>query len=297
MSTETFAQKIAKVKQNNPSLAKLNLQDGLADGMLDAAKLAELNTALQANEYITHIDLSCNKFADPGAEQVANLLIDNPNIQYINLWNCDITEIGAGHIARAIAANTSLRKLILSTSTIAAVGMQAIAAALKTNTNLQHIDLRGCVIDDAGVDALADSLCANTSLKHLDLRGNQITSVGATQIAYALRDNTGILLEILLENNPIDNKFIASIQRECDAIKFGSQGVYDETAFITTMLWHGEDIELARLPVELLTFVLSYVKATVPQEELFQPDPAADISTFGADVDQELKEIWRGKFR
>lgn len=130
----------AKMLKVNKTLEEVHLQkyDMRDFGM---TRIAE---NLMENFTLTYLDLSCNRITRDGVKELAKVLKMNTAIQTLDLGYNRLEDDGAMHIAEALATfNTTLRRLVIVYNNIGSAGLCAIADAMKTNSTLTNVYIWG----------------------------------------------------------------------------------------------------------------------------------------------------------
>ncbi|WAR14668.1 LRC34-like protein, partial [Mya arenaria] len=152
----------AKMLKVNTTLEELHLQKfEIRD--FGATRLAE---NLMENLSLQYLDLSCNRITRDG------VLKRNTGIRHLNLSFNRLEDDGAIHVAEAIATyNTTLEILDVRTNNITGKGLCALSDALKMNATLNKIFIWGNVLEEtAAIPYLVDGKTILSELNHSEQR-------------------------------------------------------------------------------------------------------------------------------
>ncbi|XP_062606990.1 leucine-rich repeat-containing protein 34-like isoform X3 [Saccostrea cucullata] len=145
----------AKMLHVNTTLEEIHLQKyDMRD--FGATRLAE---NLMQNNSLKYLDLSCNRVTRDGALELAKVLKENTAIEILDLGYNRLEDDGACHIAEALSTyNTNLKTLVVSYNNIGNKGLCALADALKVNTSLEQIFIWGNKLEEPATIAFANLL-------------------------------------------------------------------------------------------------------------------------------------------
>ncbi|XP_025084361.1 leucine-rich repeat-containing protein 34-like isoform X2 [Pomacea canaliculata] len=175
----------ANMLKVNKTLEELHLQkyDMRDFGM---HRLAE---NLMENFTLTYLDLSCNRITRDGVKELAKVLKLNTALCILDLGFNRLEDDGAMHIAEALASlNTNLRCLSVVSNNIGSMGLCAIADAMKTNTTLTNVFIWGNKLEEPVCIAF-DSLIKTG---RLDLRNTDVKPYIVDGITYLCELSHGI---------------------------------------------------------------------------------------------------------
>ena len=191
---------IAKALQNTSTLVKFNV-DGICDEAADdIANILKKNTQLQA------VGLSESKLTTVGAEKIKNVIKTFANLKVFRMANSNVNYIA---LAGIIRDHVQLEEVDLSGSNLKYTGCNLICKSLQQVSNLSKMFLSNNNITDAA-DELAIVLSKNTQLKELHIDGNCFQVNGLNKIALALK-KTSTLQKLYMGNNNISNKAVVDI--------------------------------------------------------------------------------------
>jgi len=168
-------------------------------------QLFALTEALADDKDIEAIDLSFNFIDDAGATSLANLLLRNTSLKYLNLAGNSIGKEGGIKLAEALASKSGggggLQVLNLNGNPIGDEGLLAIADAVKDNSTLKVLELGNTDMQEKGLIGLSVALWDNRSLEVLNLESplihNRCQGDVAMQMGRMLGNNT-CLRELLI---------------------------------------------------------------------------------------------------
>lgn len=160
------------------------------------------------------LDLSDCSFEDDGAEQLAEAVGKQKQLQYLKLRDASLGADGAVGVLNAIVSNKiELLELDLSGNELADEGFEAIAPLLKSQSSLKVLRLDENEVTSEGlavfVSELGDSL---PLLEELSLCGNEITAKGAIAVVENLVPSKKQLERLELDSNMISDKGVAYIK-------------------------------------------------------------------------------------
>lgn len=115
------------------------------------------------------MDLYENKIGNKGTIALANILLHNNHLTYINLSHNNIKDKGAVALADALIYNKCLNELNLEYNRVGNTGAIALANVLKYNTYLKHLYLYNNYISYEGVVAISKTLINNIYLNTLTI--------------------------------------------------------------------------------------------------------------------------------
>lgn len=170
---------------------------------------------------------------DEGAENIAQVLGKNSNLQELRLDKCIIGDEGAAALAQALANNSSVTRLNLTENLIGDDGAIALGLMLQHNTTLQKLYLSFNHIGAAGAAAMARALETNTALTTLDVGNNSIQSDGLVALSHALETNT-TLGRIYLSQNKVSERGMKTLIRSME---------YNSTVVMLSLQGNGLDKE------------------------------------------------------
>lgn len=180
---------------------------------LDASE--KLARSVNANlQHLKSLDLSDCSFEDDGAEQLAEAVGKQKQLQYLKLRDASLGVDGAVAVVKALVkSKIELLSLDLSGNELADEGFEAIAPLLKSQTSLKVLRLDENEVTSEGlkafVAAIGDSLPA---LEELSLCGNEITAKGAIAVVEKLVPSKTHLRRLELDSNMISDKGVEHIK-------------------------------------------------------------------------------------
>ncbi|XP_064599186.1 leucine-rich repeat-containing protein 34-like [Liolophura sinensis] len=143
----------ANLLKVNRSLEELHLQKyDMRD--FGATRLAE---NLMENFTLTYLDLSCNRITRDGMKQLAKVLKNNTALKVLDLGNNRLEDDGAFHLAEALTTyNTTLHTLVVVSNNIRGKGLCALADIMKVNSSLVSLFIWGNVLEESACIAFAN---------------------------------------------------------------------------------------------------------------------------------------------
>lgn len=202
------------------SIKRLNLSNC---GIRSSGTLAIAKALRSAQCAIEILDLSQNTICNEGSVRIANSLMRNSKIKYLNLSHCAISKEGVIAISETLRSGVcSVEELDISGNIICGDSCVTIMNSLVHNRSVQTLDLSSCAgnnhiksfanvlrsnqvpflkdlslcwnIDNGaeGFEILADALSHNSTLTRLDLTECQACAKGCTAMMNALCVNSSL---------------------------------------------------------------------------------------------------------
>jgi len=116
---------IPRLRRNDPMLTALDTHPFL--GGISISVVKQLADALEKNNTLTTLDLSCTNLGNDGAKHIAEALQANSTLTTLIMRYNGIDSEGAEYIAMALQANNTLTTLDLSSNDLGAEGAKHIA--------------------------------------------------------------------------------------------------------------------------------------------------------------------------
>merc|ERR1719197_487399 len=188
------AQNVARGVHSARCLTSLDLHKNMI-GRDSQDAFSALGEALQANESLTHVNLSSNFVADDGAQAIASALHHNQTLTSLDLSRNDISPYGMPYFQNALLHNHTMVSLDLRVNDMRKRGAKALLDALisrehpvnQSITHLCKLPVRGLIEDEenevdlsfsdlsVGEAVILTALVQPTrNLNYLDLTGNVI---------------------------------------------------------------------------------------------------------------------------
>eukprot|EP01094_Clydonella_sp_ATCC50884_P016869 TRINITY_DN2848_c2_g1_i1.p1 TRINITY_DN2848_c2_g1~~TRINITY_DN2848_c2_g1_i1.p1 ORF type:complete len:699 (+),score=305.63 TRINITY_DN2848_c2_g1_i1:206-2302(+) len=174
-------------------------------GIGDQGIIDLLNKLVETDKLssVCTLKLDGNDIEVDGACKLAECLITNNTITFVDLkWNL-IGVDGTSAIGKALEVNTTLVSLNLDGNELGEEGAEALALSLMKNRGLKYLELKDNTIGDVGACALAYGLASQTDMVLLDLTSNDIGKVGATAIAHHLVGPQAEYEDLIPEDSPL----------------------------------------------------------------------------------------------
>ena len=129
---------------------------------------------------------------EPDCEALCELLKSSHSLQYLNIYQNNLSSESVASIITGLSHNSSLTTLDISDSHFSMANVDSLASVLKDHSKctLTELDLDDCHISSEGAVELAAALCKNSTLKHLDLDHNPIGVEGGSSMSDMLQHNT-----------------------------------------------------------------------------------------------------------
>lgn len=152
---------------------------------------------------------------DHGIEMLLPALRSHPNLQSLDLGDCQIGDDGIQHICSLLIPAEDkeyIQDLTLSANhKITAYGWTQLAMAVAANSKVRGLYLDYNYIGDYGAGILSVAMAANKYIERLDLEGTGITDKGARLLASSLVKYCKRLQELVLAENPISADLLEQI--------------------------------------------------------------------------------------
>jgi len=110
-----------------------------------------------------------NHFIGSHFEKIATALEENDSITALNLTCNNVGDVGASRLAAMLKASMVLQVLLLRDNAIGPRGIRRLAEALRENDSLTMLDLSANFIDEVAGAQLVASLGPSATLLHLNL--------------------------------------------------------------------------------------------------------------------------------
>jgi len=199
LSTNKFTKKesgfLAKYLQSSTTLYDLHL----GNSAVAVESVTEILTAMNANVYLKDfkLDLSGNKLGVPGARALAALSEKVQNIASLDLSDNEFGDEGISILAEALVNNQSIRFLNIDFNFKARgkARPQAIESLItmisSESCKIDKLSVAGGPKSELKLDILPFfyALATNETLKYLDVSGHQFGNKGAAALGKALQTN------------------------------------------------------------------------------------------------------------
>ena len=141
---------------------------------------------------LTSLDLSSMNINEKNFNKFYQLIINNPSLTKLNLYDNDIYNNELILISKLLMnKDCKLTELNLSYNTFEDESVIKLAKALEKNKTLTKLDLSLNHISDDGMNALSNMIKVNKTLTYLSLYDNYyITDIGLLSMLEALKFNT-----------------------------------------------------------------------------------------------------------
>ncbi|MED6238750.1 hypothetical protein ATANTOWER_029004 [Ataeniobius toweri] len=183
------AMHLASMLLVNRKLQKLEL----ADCDLETPSVIALSVALKTNTTLRSVDLSralLFSFQEEWAVCFSEMFRVNGSLVELHLGKMGLTDTGMERLAEGLMQNHSLRYLDLRCNRVTHDGAQHLAGVLKQNTAIEIVDLSSNRIEDVGAEYLSDAISwPGCVLRELSVCRNSIRMKGLLSLAEALKIN------------------------------------------------------------------------------------------------------------
>ena len=203
------ADNIEAVLSQNTHLRKVYL----AKNDLAANGIITLCRGMSNIQYLTHLDMSCNKITDEAAHDITIFLSHNPELKELDLSNNHIQATGATKIFDGICALLNLNKMNICNNAITDEAAEAMANFLSKNSKLKEFDVSYNYIQAVSAVKIFKAIkCSN--LSKLKMNNNLITDDATCDIINALSTATE-LKEVNLKDNKITHFTTHNLPKHC----------------------------------------------------------------------------------
>ena len=158
------------------------------------------------------LDLADSFIGDEGCGQVAQFVMENPNVTAIMLNGNNIGAEGITQLAGIFRPPCMLKQVSLEWNNIGVVdqGIEVLADVMSSNRTVVSLDLRNNRIGPEGAVALAGMIRSNSTLQRLDLRWNELGPAGGREILNGAQTNKQ-LGSLEIAGNKIPEELLNSI--------------------------------------------------------------------------------------
>ena len=141
---------------------------------------------------LLHINFSDNKSLCHMGKAIANLITSNPELNHINLHNCELVSEDIRDIAKALQNLSSLQHIDLDLNTMMDELSDDMAAIVTHNKNLRKVYFPTAILSSKSIKIIAKAMSQVTLLTHVDLNVNKVDDSVATDVAKFMANNKGI---------------------------------------------------------------------------------------------------------
>ena len=142
---------------------------------------------------LLHINFSDNKSLCHMGKAIANLITSNPELNHINLHNCELVSEDIHDIAKALQSLSSLQHIDLSLNTMMDELSDDMASIVTHNKNLRKVYFPTAILSFKSLKIIAKAMSQVTLLTHVDLNVNKVDDSVATDVAKFMANNSGII--------------------------------------------------------------------------------------------------------
>ena len=193
--TGQVAEDLAKVIKNNSGLKEIYL----SHNCLRSSAVLILQ-ALKENSKLKILDLGNNNMTGVIAEELANVIKNNPSLEEIFLSHNDLKSSGVV-IIQALIRNSKLKVLNLNGNNMTGQVAKDLAHAIKNNSGLAKLYLSANDLK-ISMAVVLQAVNATSKLKILDLNNNNMTGQTAEDLANVIKNNSN-LERLGLRNNKL----------------------------------------------------------------------------------------------
>ncbi|KAI4146432.1 MAG: hypothetical protein LQ341_002085 [Variospora aurantia] len=188
------------------------------DGRMDLCKMVvgppnigSLMENLKKNAFVRHFLLGNNIIGSPGAEAIAQYLIQRPN--QIETWylagNC-IDSDSLNLLVPGWNASSTITNIWLKRNSLGPSSIPALTKLITQTPHLRTLDLDQTELSDTGVAQLFGSLADlnqyGLPLRHIYLNANGISVIACRSLARYLATSNCSLQSLYISNNPIGDQ-------------------------------------------------------------------------------------------
>ena len=193
---------------NNVKLEKLSM----SNCNLQSSGFAQLCESLLSNSII-HIDLSYNNLDYSMACSLAEMIIQNFKLSYIDLSCCDLKEMQFVVILEAMKNTSNFLHVDLKFNELNSATSDILMKFIANNELLEYLCLQNCSLEDDKL--LKVFKVVNHSLTHLDISSNKFTSKIASKLINIVSSNCS-LKHVNFSNCGFDKNILKNL---CMALK------------------------------------------------------------------------------
>ena len=155
--------------------------------------------ALKGISYLKRLDLNGNNMSGIVANDLANVIINNPCLQSLDLSGNNL-QSSAIVIFQALKEISSIKHLLLNDNNMSEEVVHDLADVIRNNICLEALALLGNNLKSSSVVILR-ALTEISTLKNLDISSNNMTGVVADELANVIKHNTSLEILVLSNNN------------------------------------------------------------------------------------------------
>ena len=192
--SEDVADYLADVITKNIHLEELHL---LNNNLQES--VAVVLQALKGISYFKRLDLNSNNMSGIVANDLANVITNNPCLQSLDLSGNNL-QSSAIVIFQALKEISSIKHLLLNDNNMSEEVVHDLADVIRSNICLEALALRGNNLKSSSVVILR-ALTEMSTLKNLDISNNNMTGVVADELANVIKHNTSLEILVLSNNN------------------------------------------------------------------------------------------------
>ena len=201
-----FIKELALALSCNRVLMSLDLSSNLFF-LDDQSSFDELGSALQKNNALKSLNISCNGISDDKMNCIVDALYYNKTLQLLDVSGNKLSCHTTKNLAHALEYNSHLCLLAIGSNDIGDEGAIHLASIIKQNKTLTSLYLRGNMITDDGAVAIADALGSNKNLRKLDLSMNEISDKGISALCNSFHVKNALKI-LFIVFNPVSSKEI-----------------------------------------------------------------------------------------
>ena len=201
--SSTGAIKICKTNISKLTTFKINHNSITDEAANDIASFLSHNNKLQI------LDLSCNSLQEAGCKSVLKALQDIDNLISLKISNCHATNEAADEVANVLLNNPALQEIDLSCNNISTY-FAKVFKGMGNISNLVSVNISHNTITEEALPNLANIFHYNTSLKILDLSYNNLSTLSTINIFKEMK-NISKLEAINISHNNITDEAAESI--------------------------------------------------------------------------------------
>jgi len=191
---------IIKIAEGLTNICSLRLLD-ISCNKINHQAANDIANILSKNTNLQELYLGGNNLQSPGAIIISRKLRNIVTLTHLNMCNNNINHDASDNIAAVLLKNTSLHTLILSDNNLQTTGASKITVGLQNTSSLRILNMCNNNIGCEAADSIATVLSHNTKLEELYLGENNLQDRGVIKIAEALQNISSLKAFDISNNN------------------------------------------------------------------------------------------------
>mmetsp|Transcript_60251 Transcript_60251/g.191416 ORF Transcript_60251/g.191416 Transcript_60251/m.191416 type:complete len:1028 (+) Transcript_60251:198-3281(+) len=176
-----------------------------ANGMAELARVVSRQGRGKGTLGIAELVLRGNRIGDRGAGYIADALMFDKKLQWLDVSGCGFENKGAGRLLDLLNENATLKDLDLSWNRLAGPEVvRGLEHCMPANRSLTRLDLSHCGLHEAGGVAVGHMVGENEGIRFLDISANNLGPATARALSEGLTYNAQSRIETLrMHDNPV----------------------------------------------------------------------------------------------